>query len=147
MMKTVLSILLATVLLVSCGKKETVRDEVFDPKEQLQKASELIKDDEFEEARKILFEVKNRDLSKKYAHIAQLKIAESYEVDEQPDVAIEEYRKFIRHYPDHSQAAYAQYQIAMIYFNQIEGPDKGAGGARKAMKEFQTLLKVYPRNQ
>ena len=52
----------------------------------------------------------------------------------------------MRLYPDHPRASYAQYQIAMIYFNQIEGAEKGAGGARKALEEFEKLLRIYPRN-
>ncbi|HEC97743.1 MAG TPA: outer membrane protein assembly factor BamD [Nitrospirae bacterium] len=133
-------------LLVSCTGEKAVRHAVFDPKAVLQQASKLIKKDEYEEARKLLFEVKNRDLSKKYAPLAQLKIAESFVLEGQPKLAVEEYRRFLQLYPDHPRAPYAQYQIALVHFKQIEGPERGAGGARKALEEFQKLLRLYPRN-
>ncbi len=143
---TLLFVSMVSLLLVSCSGKKAVRQDVFDPKAVLEQAGKLIKIDEYEKARKLLFEVKNRDLSKKYAPLAQLKIAESFLTEGQPERAVEEYRRFLQLYPDHSQAPYAQYQIALVHFKQIEGPERGAGGARKALEEFQKLLRLYPRN-
>ena len=133
-------------MLLACSTNKQVRPEHFNAKEYLQRASKLIEEDDFEEARRLLFEVKNRDITREYAPIAQLKLAESYVKEENYDTAVEEYRRFLRLYPEHTQAPYAQYQIAMIYYKQIEGPDKGAGGARRALREFKRLLELYPRN-
>ncbi len=141
-----LLLIVPALLLSSCAPEKSVRQEAFDPKAMLQQASRFIEVDEYEEARKILFEVKNRDLSKRYAPLAQLKIAESYVKEGQPELAVEEYRRFLQMYPDHPRAPFAQYQIALVYFRQIEGPERGAGGARKALEEFQKLLRLYPRN-
>ncbi|GBE01783.1 outer membrane protein assembly factor BamD precursor [bacterium BMS3Bbin06] len=145
-MKRFVVVIIVFSFFLSCSGKKALRPENFDPKVWLRNADKLIKSEDFEEARKLLFEVKNRDLTKKYAPIAQLKIAESYEAEEQPDSAVKEYKRFIRLYPDHAQASYAQYKIAMVYYKQIDSPDKGAGGARKALEEFQKLLRKYPRN-
>jgi outer membrane protein assembly factor BamD len=145
-MRSIIAVMWIVLLLVSCGGKKEVKREVFDPEERLKKASKLIEDEEFDKARQLLLEIKHRDTTQKYSPIAQLKIAESYLKEDDPDSAIREYRRFLRIYPDHPQAPFAQYQIAMIYFQQIEGPDKGAGGARKALQEFQKLLRDYPRN-
>ncbi|NOY64824.1 MAG: tetratricopeptide repeat protein, partial [Nitrospirae bacterium] len=144
--KKFLLLLFISIVVVSCSGKKEIQHDVYDPKAYLLKAEQLIEDEEYEEARKLLLEVKNRDYSQKYAPIAQLKIAESLARDNQFEEAIKEYRRFLRLYPDHAQAPYAQYQIALIYYRQIEGPDKGAGGARRALKEFQRLLRDYPRN-
>ncbi len=138
--------LIVLLLFSACSSNKQVRPEQFDAKEYLRRASKLIEDEDFEEARRLLFEVKNRDVTRQYAPIAQLKLAESYVKEEDYDTAVEEYRRFLRLYPEHTQAPFAQYQIAMIYYKQIEGPDKGAGGARRALKEFQKLLERYPRN-
>jgi len=145
-MKKTFLILISVFFLFGCAGKKDIREGQFDPKVWLSRADALVKDEEFEEARRLLFEVKNRDLTKKYAPIAQLKLGESYEAEEKPDEAINEYRRFIGLYPDHPQASYAQYKIAMVYFKQIDSPKKGAGGARKALREFQKLLREYPRN-
>ncbi|MCX7913502.1 MAG: outer membrane protein assembly factor BamD [Thermodesulfovibrionales bacterium] len=133
-------------LISSCSKKIAKREEVFDPEKFIAKAEKLISDKEYEEARKLLIEVKNRDTTKKYAPLAHLKIADSYIKEEELDRGIEEYRRFTELYPDNRFASYAQYQIAMSYFNQIESPDKGSGTAQKALKEFLILKERYPRN-
>ncbi len=133
--------------LLSCsGKKEVRSTDTFEPDKLLAKANELIEKKDFEEARKILLEVKNRDLSREYAPIAQLKLADSYFRDEEYDIAIDEYRRFLDLYPDNKYASYAQYQVAMVYFSQIEGPERGYAAAEKALQEFEKLMQRFPRN-
>lgn len=133
-------------ILTSCGGGKAVKEEGFDPEKYLSRADRLIEDKEYEEARKLLLEVKNRDTTKKHAPRAQLKIAESYIRDGDIDIGIEEYRRFMELYPDNQYASYAQYQIGMAYFSQIESPDRGSGAALKALQEFMRLKELYPRN-
>lgn len=134
-------------LLASCSGKAAVRTaEDYDPEKSFTRANKLIDEKEYAEARATLLEIRNRDLSKKYAPLAQLRVADSYVREEEPELAVAEYRKFLELYPDHRHAAYAQYQIAMVYFNQIEGPERGYGGAAQALAEFEKLKREYPRN-
>ncbi|MBI3592989.1 MAG: outer membrane protein assembly factor BamD [Nitrospirae bacterium] len=144
----ILMLMAVLALLYGCGGggKGLKGDEAFDPEKYLSKADKLLGDKEYEEARKILLEVKNRDTTKKYAPLAQLRIADSYIKDNDIDPGIEEYRKFLEMYPDNQHASYAQYQIAMAYFTQIESPDRGSGAARKALQEFIRLKELFPRN-
>lgn len=133
--------------LLSCGGEKAVKkEEGFNPERYLSRAERLIDEREYEEARKLLLEVKNRETAKKYAPHAQLKIAESYVKEGNIDIGIEEYRKFLELYPDNQYASYAQYQIGMAYFSQIGSPDKGSGAAQKALGEFLRLKELYPRN-
>lgn len=122
------------------------KEEVFDPEKWFEQAQKHIEQGEYQEARNLLLEIKNRDTTMNYGPKAQLKIAESYIKEEEAELAIEEYRKFIREFPDHPYAPYAQYQIANIYFQDVKGPERGAGEARKALEEFERLKKLYPRN-
>ena len=139
--------LIPLISVLSCsGKPATKPAEIFDGQKSFAKANELMDKEEYEEARTALLEIKNRDLTKKYAPMAQLRIADSYTKEAEPDRAVEEYRKFLDIYPEHKYASYAQFQIAMIYFNQIEGPDRGYGGASKALEEFERLKRMFPRN-
>ena len=138
---------IALISVLSCSGKPAIKPaEVFDGQKSFAKANELMDKKEYEEARTALLEVKSRDLTKEYAPIAQLRIADSYTKEAEPDRAVEEYRKFLDIYPEHQYASYAQFQIAMIYFNQIEGPDRGYGGASKALEEFERLKRMFPRN-
>lgn len=134
-------------VLVSCsGKKEIRTDEVFDPGKSFSKAVELIDKKEYEDARRLLLEIRNRDATKKYAPYAQLKIADSYLKEEEYDLAVNEFKKFLEMYPDHKDASYAQFQIASAYFVQIEGYERGYGAAAKALQEFEKLKQMFPRN-
>ncbi len=141
-------LLVLALTLTSCGGKKPVvqQTDEFIPERSFERANKLIEEKEYEEARQLLFEIKNRDLTKKYGPLAQLRIADVYVREGEPDLAVNEYRRFLEFYPDHQHAPYAQYQVAMVYFNQIEGPERGYGGAARAMAEFERLKKMYPRN-
>lgn len=142
-----LSILLAALFLFSCSGKAPLKPAgSFDAETYFAKANRLIDSKDYKEARELLLEIRNRDLTKKYAPLAQLRIADSYLKEDETENAVAEYRKFLEIYPDHRHAAYAQYQVAMVYFNQIEGPERGYGGAAKALVEFEKLRKDFPRN-
>jgi len=141
-------IIAALFFVFACSGKAPVKTSVaeFNPESSFEKANKLIDEKEYEKARELLLEVKSRDLTKKYAPLAQLRIADAYVKEEEPELAVAEYRRFLEIYPDHRNASYAQYQIAMIYFNQIESPERGYGGAQKALEEFEKLKKDFPRN-
>ncbi|MBI4690114.1 MAG: outer membrane protein assembly factor BamD [Nitrospirae bacterium] len=146
-MQKIILLLLSIILIVSCSKKPSVKpDETFEVERAWEKANELMAKKDYEEARTAFLEIKSRDLTKKYAPLAQQRIAEIYIKEEDNDHAIEEYRKFLEIYPEDKFAPYAQYQIAMIYFNQIESPDRGYGAASRALEEFERLKRLFPRN-
>ncbi|MDA8079254.1 MAG: outer membrane protein assembly factor BamD [Nitrospiraceae bacterium] len=138
---------LVLLLLFSCSSKATVKPQgEFDPEKSFAVANKQIDAKDYNDARATLLEIRNRDLTKKYAPLAQLRIADSYVKEEEPELAVAEYRKFLELYPDHRHASYAQYQVAMVYFNQIDGPERGYGGAAQALAEFEKLKKDFPRN-
>jgi len=142
-----LFLILLILFIVSCSKKPEIKpSETFDPEKAFMAANEQLEKRDYEKARASFLEVKSRDTSRKFAPLAQLKIADSYMKEEEPDLAVNEYQKFLEAYPDHKYAPYAQYQISMVYFNQIESPERGYGGADRALKEFEKLKKMFPRN-
>jgi outer membrane protein assembly factor BamD len=133
--------------MASCsGKSTTKPEETFDPEKAFTEANELIEKKDYEKARETLIEIKNKDMSKKFAPLAQLRIADSYIKEDEPELGIAEYKKFLDAYPDHQYAPYAQYQIGMVYFEKIEDVERGYSWAEKALKEFETLKKMFPRN-
>jgi outer membrane protein assembly factor BamD len=139
--------LILIVFTASCSGKQAVKPpEKFDAEKSFEKGNAQFEKKNYEEARAIFLEVKNRDLSRKFAPLAQLKIADSYAQEDEPERAVAEYQRFLETYPDHQYASYAQYQIAMVYFNQIESPERGYSGAAKALVEFEKLEKMFPRN-
>lgn len=140
-------LLFLLLFLFSCSGKHVVKPvETFDPEKAFTKANELLEKKDYEQARASFLEIKNRDMSKKFAPLAQLKIADSYVKEDESELAVAEYQRFLEVYPDHKYAPYAQYQIASIYFDQIESPERGYSGAARALEEFEKLKKMYPRN-
>jgi len=138
--------LLLTFLFSCSGKSSVKHEETFDPEKAFENANKEIEKKYYDEARAALHEIKSRDMSRKFAPLAQLKIADSYVQEGEPELAIAEYRKFLEEYPEHKYAVYAQYQIASIYFDQIEGPERGYSGAAKALEEFEKLKRMFPRD-
>lgn len=140
-------VLLLSCILVACSGKTPVQPvEPFDAEKSFAKANRHMDEKDYDEARALLLEIKNRDLSKKFGPLAQLRIANSYVQDEEPERGVAEFKQFLEMYPDHKHAPYAQYQIAMVYFHQIESPERGYSGAARALAEFQKLKEDYPRN-
>lgn len=134
------------VLAASCSKKAVKPEAELTLQEKFQKANTLIDKKNYDEARKLLEEVKAEDSGRQYAPLAQLRRADSYVKEGEPELAIAEYKLFLDSYPTNKYAPYAQYQIAITYYHQINGPDRSLDAARKALEAFARLDRLYPRN-
>jgi outer membrane protein assembly factor BamD len=144
-MRKIALIIFAGLIALSCSKKVPlpvpfVAENVF------AEANEKLKKKDYEEARKLFEDIKLKDTGNAYAPLAQLRIADSYVQEEEPEVAVDEFREFVRDYPMHRYASYAQYQIGLVYYNMIKGPDRGYGAAVRALDEFEALERLYPRH-
>ncbi len=58
--------------------------------------------------------------------------------------SIVEYKDFITFFPFLDESAYAQLQIAMAHFRQMDKPDRDHAESVQAEAEFQTFLEKYP---
>jgi outer membrane protein assembly factor BamD len=145
-MRRLILIALAAVALASCAKKVAPLAAPFDPARDLKKANEKLESNYGEAARRLLENIIRLDATGEYAPLAQLRLADSYVKEDLPDLAVEEYREFLRTYPRHKYASYAQYQIGLAYYGLIRGPDRGFGFAMKSLAAFERLNAEYPRN-
>ena len=78
---------------------------------------------------------------------AKLAIADSYYKEggtANTTQAIQAYKDFGVFFPMLKQASYAQLQVAMAHYRQMEKPDRDRTHAREAEDEFQTFLQKYP---
>lgn len=132
----------------ACSSKKTALKDtpVFEPEALLQQANEKIKQKDYEGARAILQDIKAKDASKKYATIAQIKIGDTYFEEESYEEALVEYSNFLDVHPHHKYAPYAQYQLALTYFKQIDSVDTSYSMSLRALREFEKLQRLYPRN-
>ena len=60
--------------------------------------------------------------------------------------AVQGYKDFIVFFPFLSEASYAQIQVAMAHYRQLEKPDRDRTQAYAAEEEFQTFLQKYPKD-
>ncbi len=82
-----------------------------------------------------------------YLAKAKLAIADSYYKEggtANMTQAIQAYKDFIVFFPFLPEAAYAQLQVAMAHYRQMEKPDRDRSQAKDAEEEFQTFLTKYP---
>jgi outer membrane protein assembly factor BamD len=61
--------------------------------------------------------------------------------------SIVEYKDFITFFPFLDESAYAQLQVAMAHYRQMEKPDRDHAESVQAEAEFQTFLEKYPNSQ
>ncbi len=58
-------------------------------------------------------------------------------------LATSAYREFLRIYPSHPRADYAQFQAAESAFAQMNGPDRDQSPTFRALEEYERLLDLY----
>lgn len=118
----------------------------FDAASTMKEANAKLEDKFEDEARRLYERVMRLDSTGEYVPLAQLRIADSYVVEDLPELAIAEYEDFLRTYPRHKYASYAQYQIGMVRFGMIKDASRGYGHALQALDAFVALNTQYPRN-
>jgi outer membrane protein assembly factor BamD len=142
---TLLMLAAALVALVACAS-ESKKLQPFDPTAAFKDANKELESGYVEEARRKFEEIKRQDTTGQYAPLAQLRIADSYIKSDEPETAADEYQDFLDQYPRHKYAAYAQYKKGMVYYNMMDGPERGYSLAVKALTAFRALQEKYPRN-
>jgi outer membrane protein assembly factor BamD len=55
-----------------------------------------------------------------------------------------EYREFLTFYPTNPRADYAQYKLAMTFFEQMRAPERDQSPTQEALREFQVFFDRYP---
>lgn len=111
------------------------------------RALEDIKHGRHESARLNLQTLINTYPDSEYLAKAKLSIADSYFKEggtSNMAQAISGYKDFIVFFPFLSEASYAQKQVAMAHYNQMQKPDRDRTEAKLAEEEFQTFLQKYP---
>jgi len=140
-MKKLLFILLLTIL-AGCATTEPP----FDAAAVFSSAEENMHKENYEKARKSYQEIQEKSPDKSYDASLMLRIADTYFGEEKYEEALVEYQAFLNYHPVHKDAVYAQYQIALCSFNQMSTIDRDPEPTKTALKEFQTLLKKYPKS-
>ncbi len=78
---------------------------------------------------------------------AKLGVGDSYLGERSAEslvLADTEYREFLTFYPTHPRADYAQFKLAMSFFEQMRAPDRDQTPTREALEEFQVFFDRFP---
>ena len=128
--------------------KSTSADNTAEPDKILyNKAIEDVKHGRHEVGRLNLQTLINTYPDSEYLAKAKLAIADSFYKEggtANLTQAIQAYKDFGIFFPMIEEAAYAQLQVAMTHYKQLEKPDRDRTHARAAEDEFQTFLSKYP---
>ncbi len=106
-----------------------------------------LKKDRFDEGRLAFQTLINTYPDSEYLAKAKLAIADSYYKEGGTSgltQAVAEYQDFITFFPFLDESAYAQMQIGMAHYKQMEKPDRDRDEALEAEGAFQTFLQKYP---
>jgi outer membrane protein assembly factor BamD len=149
--RTIWIAVLAAALLAGClGKKKAapIAGTSAEPDKVLfAKATDDIKHGKYTVGRLGLQTLINTYPDSEYLAKAKLGIGDSYYKEGGMaglKQAIVEYKDFITFFPFLDESAYAQMQIAMGHYRQMEKPDRDRSEVVQAEAEFQTFLEKYP---
>jgi len=130
--------------------KSTSADNTAEPDKLLyERAMEDIKHGRHEVGRLNMQTLINTYPDSEYLAKAKLAIADSYYKEAgtaNTTQAIQAYQDFNVFFPMLPEAAYAQLQVAMAHFRQMEKPDRDRTQALEAEDAFQTFLQKYPKD-
>ena len=101
----------------------------------------------YEDARKDLQRLMNQYPDSDLLSAARLASAKALYLEKKYDEARAEYQRFLELHPQHERADEAHYYLAMTYFRQSDTPDRDQTYTRKALDEFELLLKQMPDSQ
>jgi outer membrane protein assembly factor BamD len=128
--------------------KSTAPDNTAEPDKVLyNKALDDIKHGRQEVGRLNLQTLINTYPDSEYLAKAKLAIADSFYKEggtANLTQAVQSYKDFIVFFPFMQEASYAQLQVAMTHFKQMEKPDRDRTQALQAEDELQTFLQKYP---
>jgi outer membrane protein assembly factor BamD len=130
-------------------KSTSVDNNVQPDKVLYDRAADDIKHGKHEVGRLNLQTLINTYPDSEYLAKAKLLIADSYYKEggtANMTQAISGYKDFIVFFPFLPEASYAQLQVAMGHFRQMEKPDRDRTEAKEAESEFQTFLQKYPKD-
>ena len=141
--------IVSTILLISCSKENP--DYQLKPKEDPYKiyneAYEAFEKGDYFYAQKKFLEVELSIEKVEVASKASIMASYSLYSINFYDEALENLNKYLKKYPANKEAIYAEYLIAIIYFEQIKDETKDAEPINKAKQKIDNFLKKYPNTE
>lgn len=142
MRSLLLSILIAALALAGCAGKKWRAD--APPEELYRLAQAAVEDRDFDDARKLLDQIRDQYPFSRYAADAELLGADASFDEKKYEEAAAAYRSFGELHPTHPKAPYAMYRRGLSYEEITHPADRDQTATRDAVEAFQKLLYANP---
>ena len=112
-----------------------------------ERAQAALKEEKWLDAREYFRQVVDNYPQSPLRPDAKLGIGDSYLGERSAEslvLADSEYREFLTFYPTSPRADYAQFKLAMSYFEQMRAPDRDQTPTKEALEEFQVFFDRFP---
>jgi len=137
----------ATLGLTACASGGAKRDTAYiarDVNTLYASAQRTMQAGDYDQAAKLFDEVERQHPYSVWARRAQLMSAFNYYLAHKYNDAISSARRFVTIHPGNSEAPYAQYLIAMSYYEQINDVSREQSTTQQAADAFGELIRRYP---
>ncbi len=144
---TFIGALLLTLTLAACGGNSGVRDEaleVFTPEQIFERGEFELARGREEDAAYYFSEIERLYPYSSWAKRALIMQAFSYHADKDYPNSRAAAQRYIDFYPTDEDAAYAQYLLALSYYDQIDEIGRDQGLTFQALQSLRTVIEVYP---
>ena len=137
----------AVLPLVGCARGKGVKDTAYvarDVSSLYTAAKRSMDKGDYEQAAKLFDEVERQHPYSVWARRAQLMSAFNYYLARRYTDAINSAQRFVTIHPGNAEAPYAQYLIAMSYYQQIDDVNRDQTKTQQASSAFEDLIRRYP---
>jgi outer membrane protein assembly factor BamD len=144
------ALLLACAIVIpaaGCARNKTGSDTAYiarDVNSLYALAKQKLDKGQYEDAAKLFDEVERQHPYSVWARRAQLMSAFNYYLAEKYTEAISSARRFVTIHPGNAEAPYAEYLIAMSYYQQIDDVTLDQSSTQSASDAFGELIRRYP---
>ena len=101
----------------------------------------------YERATEAFQKIKDRFPYSQYAVLAELKLADSYYLNKDYELAATSYKEFEKMHPTNEVVAYVVFMQGMSYFKQMPTIDRDQSKALLAVQEFDRFSKGHPQSE
>ena len=141
--RRLLVILAVPVLLAGCSMNDEPGIETYTPEQIYRKAEGLLNSNDFPEAAELFEEIERLYPYSEWARRGTIMAAYAYGRDQDFEKSRAAAERFLSSYPGDEEAAYAQYLVAMSYFEQFDRRGRDRGNSLKALEEFRSVMEDY----
>jgi outer membrane protein assembly factor BamD len=136
-------------LLSGCGlfKSEASKELERTPDSLIMEGLDKYQQKKYERAIEAFQKLKDRFPYNQYAIVAELKLADSYFLNKDYELAAVAYKEFEKLHPANEVIPYVIFQLAMCYFKQMPTIDRDQSYASSAIQEFERLIKSFPKSE